>query len=254
MKQYLGLVAIGFVTLQAFFLLRVVVIAHIAPESTAFQRSEMWRITRTNISYNNEVSDPSNRRPVLPWSQKWVPYEQIAVSLKQAVILSEDENFIHHNGVEWRAIEKAWNKNERAQQRAEQRNTNKPAKVMGASTITQQLAKNLFLSSERHLLRKAQELVLTMMLEQVLSKRRILEIYLNNVEWGEGIFGAEAAAQYYFRKPAAQLTPLEASRLAVMLPGPRAFQKNFNKSTYLAGRAASIQPRLETAQIPLVLP
>lgn len=250
MKQYLSLVAIGFVALQAFFLVRIVVIAHIAPESTAFQRSEMWRVARSNIAWNNEVSNVNNRRPILPWGQKWVPTEKIAVSLKQAVILSEDENFMTHNGVEWRAIEKAWNKNERAQQRAEQKNSTKPIKVMGASTITQQLAKNLFLSGERHLLRKVQELALTMMLEQVLPKRRILEIYLNNVEWGEGIFGAEAAAQYYFRKSAAQLTPLEASRLAVMLPGPRGFQKTFNKSTYLAGRAASIQARLDTAQIP----
>ncbi|MEN9374563.1 MAG: hypothetical protein RIR79_2115 [Pseudomonadota bacterium] len=250
MRHYLSLAALAFAALQAFFLLRVAVMGYIAPESTSFQRSEMWRISVLNITQNL----PFNRQPLLPWKQQWVPYEQIAVSLKQAIILSEDENFTQHNGVEWRAIEKAWNKNERAQQRAEQQNSTKPPKIMGASTITQQLAKNLFLSSERHLWRKGQELMLTLVLEQMLSKRRILEIYLNNVEWGEGIFGAEAAARYYFGKSAAHLNAAEAARLAVMLPGPRAYQKRFHKSPYLATRAASIQNRLGMAHIPMAAP
>ena len=237
-RAYLSLVLIGIVALQVFFLLRIAVSAVIAPESTTFQRSEVWRIFRNNMGQG------------VPWKQKWVPYDQISVHLKQAVIASEDDNFTRHDGVEWRAIEKAWGRNEKAQQRAEQQNSTKPPKVVGASTITQQLAKNLFLSGERHLFRKGQELVVTLMLEQVLSKRRILEIYLNNVEWGEGIFGAEAAARYYFGKSAAALTPTEAARLAVMLPGPRAYQKRFNKSPYLAGRAATVQERLGAASIP----
>lgn len=237
-RAYLSLVVIGIVALQVFFLLRIAVSAVIAPESTTFQRSEVWRIFRNNMGQG------------VPWKQKWVPYDQISVHLKQAVIASEDDNFTRHDGVEWRAIEKAWGRNEKAQQRAEQQNSTKPPKVVGASTITQQLAKNLFLSGERHLFRKGQELVVTLMLEQVLSKRRILEIYLNNVEWGEGIFGAEAAARYYFGKSAAALTPTEAARLAVMLPGPRAYQKRFNKSPYLAGRAATVQERLGAASIP----
>jgi monofunctional biosynthetic peptidoglycan transglycosylase len=120
---------------------------------------------------------------------------------------------------------------------------------VGGSTITQQLAKNLFLSGERTLLRKGQEFVLTLMLEHCLSKQRILEVYLNSVEWGEGVFGAEAAAQHYFRKPASQLGAFEAARLAVMLPRPKYFEKLPN-SGYLASRADTILGRMGSAQIP----
>jgi monofunctional biosynthetic peptidoglycan transglycosylase len=122
-------------------------------------------------------------------------------------------------------------------------------KVVGGSTITQQLAKNLFLSGERTLLRKGQELVLTLLLEVLLDKQRILEIYLNHVEWGEGVFGAEAAAQHYYRKPAAQLSTFEAARLAVMLPRPKYFEKLPN-SSYVSGRAETIARRLESAELP----
>jgi monofunctional biosynthetic peptidoglycan transglycosylase len=121
--------------------------------------------------------------------------------------------------------------------------------VVGGSTITQQLAKNLFLSGERTLLRKGQEFVLTMLLEALLSKQRILEIYLNSVEWGEGVFGAEAAAQHYFRKPAAQLSAYEAARLAVMLPRPKYFEKLPN-SAYVSGRAGVIVNRMPSAELP----
>jgi monofunctional biosynthetic peptidoglycan transglycosylase len=124
-----------------------------------------------------------------------------------------------------------------------------PAKIVGGSTITQQLAKNLFLSGERTLLRKGQELVLTLLLETLLDKQRILEIYLNSVEWGEGIFGAEAAAQHYFRKPAARLSPYEAARLAVMLPRPRYFETRPN-SDYLATRANAIVARMGSVDLP----
>jgi len=150
---------------------------------------------------------------------------------------------------DWDALEKAWAKNAKAEQRAEQRKTTKPPKIVGGSTITQQLAKNLFLSGERTLLRKGQEFVLTMLLEHLLSKQRILEIYLNSVEWGEGVFGAEAAAQHYFRKPASKLSAYEAARLAVMLPRPKFFEKTPN-SGYLSSRAGTIVARMPDAQLP----
>jgi monofunctional biosynthetic peptidoglycan transglycosylase len=189
----------------------------------------------------------------LQWRQQWVGYGQISDHLKRAVIASEDDGFSNHDGVDWDALEKAWQKNAKAEARAAKNAAAAKAarapKVVGGSTITQQLAKNLFLSGERTLLRKGQEFVLTLLLEALLSKQRILEIYLNSVEWGEGVFGAEAAAQHYFRKPAAKLTALEAARLAVMLPRPRYFEKLPN-SGYLAERAAVIVERLPNAQLP----
>jgi monofunctional biosynthetic peptidoglycan transglycosylase len=166
-----------------------------------------------------------------------------------------------HEGVDIEALEKAWEKNAKADARAEQRlqqSANKPSgnkapakppKIIGGSTITQQLAKNLFLSGERTLLRKGQELVLTLLLERLLTKQRILEIYLNNVEWGEGVFGAEAAAQYYYRKPAAKLSAYEAARLAVMLPRPKYFETRPN-SGYLSSRASTIVARMGGVEIP----
>jgi monofunctional biosynthetic peptidoglycan transglycosylase len=187
------------------------------------------------------------------------------------VIASEDDGFASHDGVDWNAIETAWQKNARAEElaaraqaRSAPKNTSKvPAKpavsaqarpvkvpkVVGGSTITQQLAKNLFLSGERTFMRKGEEFVLTLMLEALLNKERILEIYLNSVEWGEGVFGAEAAAQHYYRKPAAQLSTYEAARLAVMLPRPKYFEKLPN-SSYVAGRAAIIANRLGSAELP----
>jgi monofunctional biosynthetic peptidoglycan transglycosylase len=125
----------------------------------------------------------------------------------------------------------------------------RPPKIIGGSTITQQLAKNLFLSGERNFVRKGQEFVITQFLELTLSKRQILSIYLNNVEWGEGVFGAEAAAQHYFRKPAKQLSNYESARLAVMLPRPKFFEK-LSGSSYLAGRASSIVARMPDAELP----
>ena len=189
-----------------------------------------------------------------------MPYAQISDNLKRAVIASEDDGFSTHGGVDWEAINKAWDKNAKAEQRAAARKPTasqaaanaklpKPPKVIGGSTITQQLAKNLFFAGERTLLRKGQELVVTLLLEQFLSKERILEIYLNHVEWGTGVFGAEAAAQHYFRKPASKLNAYEAARLAVMLPRPRYFEKLPN-SAYVAGRAGVIVGRMGDAQLP----
>jgi monofunctional biosynthetic peptidoglycan transglycosylase len=121
--------------------------------------------------------------------------------------------------------------------------------VVGGSTITQQLAKNLFLSGERTFFRKAQELVLTLVLEQFLSKQRILDIYLNNVEWGEGVFGVDAAARHYYGRSVSQLSAAEAARLAVMLPRPKYYEK-FPRSPYLNDRASTILARMPMVILP----
>ena len=229
------LCALALLCLEIYFIGRIAVMATVDPQSTAFQRSEAWRVV--------------NARGNLPWAQQWVDYGQISDNLKRAVIASEDDGFVNHDGVDWDALEKAWSKNAKAEQRAEIKGTSKPPKVVGGSTISQQLAKNLFLSGERTLFRKGQEFVLTMTLEVLLSKKRILEIYLNSVEWGEGVFGAEAAAQHYFRKPAAKLSAYEAARLVVMLPRPKYFEKTPN-SPYLSGRASVIAGRIPDAKLP----
>ena len=237
--RWLALCACAFLALQLFFVLRIAMMVVVDPQSTAFERSEAWRIL--------------NDKGSLPWRQQWVPYAQISDHLKRAVIASEDDGYIEHDGVDWDALEKAWQKNTRAEELAERRaaaNGRTPApKIVGGSTITQQLAKNLFLSGERTLLRKGQELVLTLLLEALLDKQRILEIYLNHVEWGEGVFGAQAAAERYFRKSAAKLGPAEAARLAVMLPRPKYFEKLPN-SAYVAGRAGTILARMGDARLP----
>ena len=233
--RWIWLCALALLALQLYFVGRIAAMAVVAPQSTAFERSEAWRVT--------------TEKGELRWRQEWVDYAQISDHLKRAVIASEDDGFSQHDGVDWEALEKAWAKNAKAEQRAEQRKTTKPPKIVGGSTITQQLAKNLFLSGERTLMRKGQEFVLTLLLEQLLSKQRILEIYLNSVEWGEGVFGAEAAAQHYFRKPASKLRAYEAARLAVMLPRPKYFEKVPN-SGYLASRAGTIVARMPDAQLP----
>jgi monofunctional biosynthetic peptidoglycan transglycosylase len=233
--RWLGLFFLAGLALQIFFVGRIALMAVVAPQSTAFERSQVWQI--------------ASAKGELPWRQQWVDYPQISERLKRAVIASEDDGFASHDGVDWDALEKAWARNSKAEQRAEQRKSTKPPKVVGGSTITQQLAKNLLLSGERTLLRKGQEFVLALLLEQLLSKQRILEIYLNNVEWGEGVFGAEAAAQHYFRKPASQLSAFEAARLAVMLPRPKYFEKLPN-SAYLSARASVIVARMGDAQLP----
>jgi monofunctional biosynthetic peptidoglycan transglycosylase len=237
-RRLLALVLLCLLALQAGFALRIGAMAFIDPQSTSFQRSEAWRLL-------------VERQQIL-WSQQWVPYEQISPHLKRAVIASEDAGFADHSGVEWDAIEMAWEKNQRAEARAAQRRApNRPvsAKVVGGSTITQQLAKNLLLSGERTVPRKAQEFVLALLLEALLSKQRILEIYLNNVEWGEGIFGAQAAARHYFRKDAARLGPQEAARLAVMLPAPKRFEKHPG-SAYVSARTATILARMAAVELP----
>jgi monofunctional biosynthetic peptidoglycan transglycosylase len=227
------------VALQLFFVARIAAMVMIDPGSTSFMRSEAWRIAGASLQ-----TDKAWR-----WSHRWVADDAISAHLKRAVIASEDAGFTEHGGVDWEAIQGAWQKNERRQEQAEKRAARQPQqpvrepKVVGGSTITQQLAKNLLLSGERQLLRKGQELVLTLMLEALLDKRRILEIYLNSVEWGEGIFGAEAASQRYFNKPASKLNAHEAARLAVMLPSPKFFETR-QGSAYLARRTGTIVARM----------
>ena len=233
--RWIALVLLALLALQLFFVARIAAMAVLAPESTSFQRSEAWAQLRQDGG--------------LRWRQQWLPYAQISDHLKRAVVTSEDDNFVNHDGVDWDAIERAWERNARAEALAAKAPATRAPRIRGGSTITQQLAKNLFLSGERSYLRKGQEFVLTLLLEQLLSKRRILEIYLNSVEWGTGIFGAEAAAQHYFKKSARQLTAPEAARLAVMLPAPKRFEKTPN-SAYLAGRTRTIVARMGNAELP----
>ena len=246
-SRLLVLVLLAGLALQFYFVGRIALMAVLNPESSAFQRSEAYLIAKNTGA--------------LKWRQQWVPYSELSDNLKRAVIASEDASFALHDGVDIEALEKAWEKNAKAEQRAAAQSGSrptatssraapvKPPKIVGGSTITQQLAKNLFLSGERTLLRKGQELLLTLLLEALLDKQRILALYLNNVEWGEGVFGAEAAAQHYYRKPAARLSASEAARLAVMLPRPKYFETRLN-SGYLASRAGTIVARMGAVELP----
>ncbi len=245
LRAWLLCVLLAGLVLQLYFVAMVAAMRWTDPPSTSFERSQAWQLASPNGD--------------LRWRQQWVDYGQISVHLKRAVIVSEDDGFVDHDGVDWNAIEKAWTKNTKAEERAARvapkPGSDKPAKparapkVVGGSTITQQLAKNLFLSGERTLARKAQEFVIALALEVLLSKERILEIYLNHVEWGQGVFGAEAAAQHYYGKRAAQLSAAEAARLAVMLPRPKYFEK-LPQSSYVASRAEVILARMPGAQLP----
>jgi monofunctional glycosyltransferase len=169
---------------------------------------------------------------------EWVPYGRISGNLKRAVVAAEDARFLEHEGVDWEAMEKAYEQNLR-----------RGRPVHGGSTISQQVAKNLFLSSRRTYLRKAQELVITWMLESIWGKRRILEVYLNVAEWGNGVFGAQAASRHYFGVDAASLSPEDAARMAAMLPAPRLFDRH-PEAPFLLQRTDSILRNLPSAQIP----
>ena len=156
------------------------------------------------------LDELNEKKPDAELRYRWVPYEQISLHLKRAVVAAEDDKFVDHEGFDWDGIQKAIEKNQK-----------KGKAVAGGSTISQQLAKNLFLSPSRSYFRKAEEAIITVMIEALWDKRRILEVYLNVVEWGNGIFGCEAAAQRYYKTSAARLSPPQAARLAVMLPNPR---------------------------------
>jgi len=209
---------------QLYFFIMVCWYARFDPGSTSFMRTQLSELRETN--------------PDAALKYQWVPYERISYNLKRAVVASEDANFSEHNGVDWDAIERTYERNER-----------RGKVVGGGSTITQQLAKNLFLSGSRSYLRKGQETIIAFMLEAVMSKHRILELYLNVVEFGRGVFGAEAAARYYFKVPAARLNPAQAARLAVMLPNPRYYDKH-RSTRYLERRTSTIQRRMPSADVP----
>ncbi len=183
------------------------------------------------------LDEISRDKPDAELHYRWVPYEKISIHLKRAVVAAEDDTFVDHEGFDWEGIQKAIEKNQK-----------KGRMVAGGSTISQQLAKNLFLSPSRSYLRKAEEAIITVMIEALWDKRRILEVYLNVVEWGNGIFGCEAAAQRYYRLPAAQLAPAQAARLAVMLPNPRKYEKTYGPR--LAAHAARIQARMQYSEVP----
>ncbi len=218
------LVLIVLTALQFWFLVHVWYWSGNNPESTAFMRARL-EILRED--------DPRARL-----RHQWVPYQRISVHLKRAVVAAEDAKFATHNGFDWDGIQKAYEKNLREGEI-----------VAGGSTITQQLAKNLFFSGERAWWRKAQEAVVAVMLETVMSKRRILEIYLNVIEWGDGVFGAEAAARYHYGTTAAALSPEQAARLAAVVPSPRRYGPGSNTG-YLQRRTQTILARMNGAAIP----
>ena len=178
------------------------------------------------------------KNPEAELKHKWVPYAQISNNLKRAIIASEDARFNDHEGFDWAGIEKAFNKN-----------LKKGKIVAGGSTISQQLAKNLFLSGKRSFVRKGEEAVITYMLEKTLSKQRILEIYLNVIEWGNGVFGAEAAARHYYKVSAAKLNTAQAAKLAAMVPNPR-FYDDHRNTRYLNRRIRNIQRGMPVVQLP----
>ena len=194
------------------------------PSSTAFMRERV-----TVLREESPNTDPK---------YIWVPYKKISNHLKRAVIASEDAKFLTHKGFDWDGIESAFEKN-----------LKKGKIVAGGSTISQQLAKNLFLSGKRTPWRKGQEAIITMMLEKMMDKRRILEIYLNVIEWGNGVFGAEAAAKHYYKTSAANLQKTQAAKLAAMVPNPRFYDKH-RHTRYLNRRTATIQARMHMVSIP----
>ena len=223
--KWLFIVPITLVLLvQLYFFLQIWWWVDHNPGTTSFMREQLSVMRETNPNANIQ--------------QQWVPYERISSNLKRAIIASEDSNFNEHDGVDWDALEKAYAKNSK-----------KHKVVSGGSTITQQLAKNLFLSGSRSYVRKGQELVITYMLETLMDKERIFEIYLNVVEFGTGIYGAEAASRHYYNVSAANLGAAQAAKLAVLLPNPRFFDKH-RDSQYLAKRTGVILRRMGSAELP----
>ncbi|RMC90929.1 monofunctional biosynthetic peptidoglycan transglycosylase [Aquitalea palustris] len=194
------------------------------PEASAFMNEQLAKL---------QEDDPNAEL-----RQKWVSYGQISPNLKRALIAAEDAKFADHEGFDWDGIEAAFEKN-----------LKQGHIVAGGSTISQQLAKNLFLSSKKTPWRKLEEAAITVMLEKVLDKRRIFEIYLNVIEWGNGVFGAEAAARYYFHTSAARLSAGQAAKLAAMVPNPRYYDEHRN-APGLMKKTRIIQRRMQYADLP----
>ena len=194
------------------------------PDSTAFMEAQLGRLRE--------------RKPEAELKRQWVPYERISPNLKRAIVAAEDARFVEHEGFDWEAIEKAMEKNKK-----------KGKVTRGGSTISQQLAKNLFLSGSRTVWRKGQEALITVMIENLWSKRRILEVYLNVIEWGDGVFGAEAAARHYYATGAASIGPEASARLAAIVPNPRFYDRNRN-TAWLERKTGIILARMPAAELP----
>lgn len=221
---------IGAVLLAALFLYNLWIFGHIVywrsnnPSASAFMNEQLARL---------QEDDPNAEL-----RHKWVPYQRISANLKRALIASEDAKFVDHEGFDWDGIEAAFDKN-----------LKQGRIVAGGSTISQQLAKNLFLSGRKTPWRKLEEAVITVMLEAVMDKRRIFEIYLNVIEWGNGVFGAEAAARHYYRSSAARLSASQAAKLAAMVPNPRYYDEHRN-APGLARKTRIILRRMAYADTP----
>lgn len=194
------------------------------PESTAFMDAGLARL--------------QEKKPDARLKHEWVPYAMIATNLKRAVIVAEDSHFLDHAGFDVDGLEAAMEKNWEQKRFA-----------AGGSTISQQLSKNLFLSASKNPFRKGQEALITVMLEKTWDKRRILEVYLNVIEWGSGIYGAEAAAKRYFNHSASKLSEDEASLLAAMIPNPR-YYEGHRSAKGLLKRKQRIQEQLGAAKAP----
>lgn len=220
----LGTACLAVIAVQLWFFSQVLYWNRFEPSTSSFMDRRLEAMREKN--------------PRARLRHQWVSYHRISPNLKRAVIAAEDARFLDHEGFDWEAIQKAMAKNER-----------RGRIVAGASTISQQLAKNLFLSGSRSWLRKGQEAVITWMLEATMSKRRILELYLNFAEWGDGLFGAEAAARHHFGVPAAALTPAQGAWLAAILPSPRRYERG-RTTPYIDDRVGTILARMPAAQIP----
>ena len=220
----IGLIFAAFLAYQGYVLLRLWWWTDHNPASTAFMDSRLAVLRE--------------KKPEAKLKHQWVPYGKISSHLKRAILVAEDDKFIDHEGFDWEGIQKAMEKNQK-----------KGKVVAGGSTISQQLAKNLFLSGDRSMFRKGEEAIITIMLEWVMDKERILEIYLNVIEWGDGVFGAEAAARHYFGVSASQLSAEQAARLAAMVPRPRFYDRNRN-APWLLRKTQIILERMPRAQLP----
>lgn len=212
------------VVYQSWILLQITYWNHYNPSSSAFMQARLDLLREKDHGAALRM--------------QWIPYERISANLKRAVIAAEDGKFLHHEGFDFEAIQRAYEKN-----------LEKGKLVAGGSTISQQLAKNLFLSGEKTPWRKLQEAIITFMLENVMSKRRILEIYLNVIEWGDGIFGAEAAMRHYYGTSASSITAEQAARLAAVIPNPRFYDRN-RTTPWLTKKTTIILSRMSSAQIP----
>jgi monofunctional biosynthetic peptidoglycan transglycosylase len=219
-----GLLLLLFLCIQAWFLVHILYYKTHAPGETSFMSYRLAEIHAKN--------------PKVELQYTWVDYARISPHLKRALIAAEDAKFVEHEGFDWDGIQVALDKNWK-----------RGRTVAGGSTISQQLAKNLFLSPTKSYLRKGEEALITLMLEATLDKERILELYLNVIEWGSGVFGAEAAAQRYFGVHASQLSPDQAARLAAMAPNPRFYERNPN-APGLIKKTGIIRARMPSAELP----